>query len=87
MVALKDFAGGLADFLTGTDFGKKNVILATHDIVIIALLSFFQVYPFCADDWCGYVQGAFLYLDDSGEWTICYTVPDRETRKECKLFV
>jgi broad specificity phosphatase PhoE len=87
MVALKDFAGGLADFLTGTDFGKKNVILATHDILLIALLSFFRVYPFREDDWCGYVQGAFLYQDKNGQWTICYAVPDRETRQQYKLFV
>ena len=87
MIGLEEFAGGLADFLTGTEFGKKNVILATHDIVLIALLSFFRVYPFREEDWCGYVQGAFLYSDKNGQWTICYAVPDKATRKECKLFV
>ncbi|MBO5791934.1 MAG: histidine phosphatase family protein [Lentisphaeria bacterium] len=87
MIDLKDFAGGLADFLTGTEFEKKNVILATHDIILIALLSFFRVYPFQEEDWCGYVQGAFLYSDPNGQWTISYTVPDKETRKACRLFV
>ena len=87
MIGIKDYAGSLADFLTGTRFEKKNVILATHDIVLIALLSYFRVYPFCEKDWCGYVQGAFLYSDASGQWTICYTVPDKETRKACQLFV
>ena len=87
MIGIKDYAGSLADFLTGTRFEKKNVILATHDIVLIALLSYFRVYPFCEKDWCGYVQGAFLYSDARGQWTICYTVPDKETRKACQLFV
>ena len=87
MIGIKDYAGSLADFLTGTRFEKKNVILATHDIVLIALLSYFRVYPFCEKDWCGYVQGAFLYSDARGQWTICYTVPDKVTRKACQLFV
>ena len=87
MIGMKDFAGALADFLTGTGFEKKNVILSTHDIIIMALLSFHEVYPFREDDWCGYVQGAFLYSDAAGQWTMCYAVPDREARKECRLFV
>ncbi|MBR7139816.1 MAG: phosphoglycerate mutase family protein [Lentisphaeria bacterium] len=87
MIALKDFANDLADFLAGTEFGAKNVILATHDILLVALLSFFRVYPFHEEDWCGYVQGACLYSDKNGQWTISYTVPDKEMRKECKLFV
>ena len=87
MIGIKDYAGSLADFLTGTRFEKKNVILATHDIVLIALLSYVRVYPFCEKDWCGYVQGAFLYSDARGQWTICYTVPDKVTRKACQLFV
>ena len=87
MISLKDFACGLADFLTGTEFEKKNVILATHDILLIALLSYFRVYPFYEEDWCGYIQGAFLYSDRNGQWTICYTVPDKSARKECRLFV
>ena len=87
MIDREKYANDLVDFLTGTEFEKKNVILATHDIVLLALMSHFRVYPFCEEDWCGYVQGALLYSDSQGQWTICYTVPDKENRKECKLFV
>ena len=45
MIDIKDFADGLAAFLISTNFEKKNVILSTHDIIIITLLSYFQVYP------------------------------------------
>jgi hypothetical protein len=87
MIDLKDYASGLADFLTQTEFEKKNVILASHDIVLIALLTYFKVYPFREDDWFGYVQGALLSSNSAGQWTISYAVPDKENRKECKLFV
>ena len=87
MIDLKDFAGNLASFLTTTEFEKKNVILATHDILLIALLTYFKVYPFREDDWCGYVQGAFFYQDKTGVWTISYAVPDKNNRPQCKLFV
>lgn len=87
MINIKDFCDNLTDFLTADDFAKQNVILSTHDIILIALLSFFKVYPFAQNDWCGYVQGAFLYQDMSEKWTISYTVPDAENRELCKLFV
>ncbi|MBE6385995.1 MAG: histidine phosphatase family protein [Lentisphaerae bacterium] len=87
MIKRKDFAENLVDFLIGSEFEKKNVIIATHDIILIALLSHFQVYPFHEGDWCGYIQGALLYSDARGQWTICYVVPDKEKRKECTLFV
>lgn len=87
MIDLKDFAGNLASFLTTTDFEKKNAILASHDIILIALLTFYKVYPFREDDWCGYVQGAFFYQDQTGKWTIAYAVPDKDNRPKCKLFV
>ena len=87
MIDLKDFAENLASFLTATEFEKKNVILASHDIILIALLTFYKVYPFREDDWCGYVQGAFFYQDQTGKWTIAYAVPDKDNRPKCKLFV
>ena len=87
MIDLKDFAENLASFLTATEFEKKNVILASHDIILIALLTFYKVYPFREDDWCGYVQGAFFYQDQAGKWTIAYAVPDKDNRTKCKLFV
>jgi broad specificity phosphatase PhoE len=87
MIDLKDYASSLAEFLTQTEFEKKNVILASHDIVLLALLTYFKVYPFREDDWFGYVQGAFLSSDSAGRWTIAYAVPDKENRKECSLFV
>jgi hypothetical protein len=66
---------------------RPNVICCTHDIIAVALLNFYKVYDFTPSDWCGYVQGAFLYSDRNGQWTICYTVPDKAARKECRLFV
>lgn len=87
MIGLKEFACGLADFLLNTEFEKKNVILASHDIIIVSLLSYFKVYTFYENDWCGYLHGAFLYSDKNGQWTICYAVPDKDNRKECRLFV
>ena len=87
MIDIKDFAGGLAAFLINTNFEKKNVILSTHDIIIITLLSYFQVYPFCEEDWCDYLQGALLYQSAFGQWMIQYAVPDTDERKACKLFV
>ena len=87
MIDLPVFAENLASFLTTTEFEKKNVILATHDIILIALLTYFKVYPFREDDWCGYVQGAFFHQDQKGVWTISYAVPDKNNRPQCKLFV
>ena len=64
----------------------NNMLLCTHDIVIVALLSFFKVYNFTPEDWCGYVQGAFLYRQN-GVWNIAYAVPDKSKREACSLFV
>lgn len=57
-----------------------------HDIVIAVLLSALKVYDFKPDDWCGYVQGAFLYLQN-GTWNIAYSVPDVKNRPRTELFV
>ena len=82
---IKEFAPELAAFLTGS-FPCPNVILSTHDIVVVALLSFYKVYEFKQEDWCGYIHGAFLYLKQ-GVWNIAYTVPDAEKRQLTQLFV
>ena len=87
MIPLKEFAANLANFLTQTKFEKKNVILASHDIIIISLLTYFNVYKFQLNDWFGYVQGAFLYQNNNDQWTICYAVPDKNNRQVCQLFV
>ena len=87
MIDLPVFARGLLDFLTGTDFGRKNAVLATHDILLVALLSVYEVYPFRLDDWCGYVQGAALFRDKNGAWSIAYAVPDAANRQKYALFV
>lgn len=85
MKHIKDFVPELLAFLTG-HFPCPNVIMSTHDIVVVALLSFLNVYTFTPNDWCGYVQGAFLYKEN-GLWTITYTVPDLTRRLPCPLFV
>ena len=82
---IKEFAPALFTFLA-SDFPCPNVVLSTHDIVVVALLSFFQVYEFKQDDWCGYIQGAFMYCQD-GEWTLAYAVPDSANRIKAQLFV
>jgi len=87
MIDLPVFARGLLAFLTETDFGRKNAVLATHDILLVALLSVYEVYPFRLDDWCGYVQGAALFRGENGDWSIAYAVPDAEHRRKYALFV
>lgn len=82
---IKEYAPALLAFLTG-DFPYPNVILSTHDIVVVALLSFFKAWSFTAEDWCGYVQGAFLYRQN-GDWNIAYCVPDKLNRPQTPLFV
>ena len=82
---ITEFVPELLAFLTGS-FPFPNVILSTHDIVIVALLSALRVYEFKQDDWCGYVQGAFLY-QQNGIWNIAYCVPDTSNRTKTELFV
>lgn len=65
---------------------RPNVICCTHDIIAVALLNFYKVYDFTPSDWCGYVQGAFLYLQDE-KWQIAYIVPDKSARPLTGLFV
>lgn len=77
----------LLNFLTETEFEKKNVILASHDIITATLLLPLNVYPFSMDDWCGYVQGAVLTLSADGCWTVAYVVPDKNNRKKYSLFI
>ena len=77
----------LLDFLTQTPFEKKNVILATHDIIIAGLLFPLKIYPFSMNDWIGYIQGAALFLSKEDGWTVAYLVPDKEKRKEYALFI
>lgn len=77
----------LLTFLTQTEFEKKNVILASHDIVAATLLLPLKVYPFSTEDWCGNVQGAALSLDSNGIWTVAYLVPDKMNRKKQALFI
>ena len=82
---IREYAPALLAFLTG-DFPCPNVILSSHDIVVVALLSFFKVWKFTPEDWCGYVQGAFLYRQN-GTWKIAYCVPDKQNRPQTPLFV
>jgi len=87
MKDLEPFADGLAKFLTETDFGCRNMILISHDIVIVALMSVLKARVFKADDWCGYLEGAALFRSPGGDWTIGYAVPDLRTKKKMSLFI
>lgn len=87
MTDLDEFSAKLLDFLLKTDFGNNNAILATHDIIIVALLSTLKVYKFAINDWCNYVQGAFLSQSQDGSWTVYYAVPNINDRKLFSFFV
>ena len=84
---VRDFSKTLSSFLTETEFRQKNVILASHDIVIVALLVPFEIYPFQQDDWFGYLHGAFLRQDLDRNWEIFYAVPDKSNRTRYSLFI
>ena len=86
MVNIKIFTEKLLDRLT-SGAEKKNQLLASHDIVIVALLHTLGVHRFVQDDWCGYIHGAFLAQDTDGTWQVYYTVPDKENRKKYTLFI
>ena len=87
MKDMEPFAAGLARFLTETDFGCRNTILISHDIVIVALMSVLKAHVFTADDWCGYLEGAALFRSHDGKWSIGYVVPDLRTKKKMSLFI
>ena len=87
MVELPVYHQRLMEFLTETVFLKKNVILATHDIVAVSVLLPLNVYQFQQSDWCGYIQGAALYQSDNGVWTVSYVVPDKAKRDKQALFI
>ena len=87
MKDLEPFGTGLAGFLTETDFGCRNTILISHDIVIVALMSVLKAHVFQPDDWCGYLEGAALFRSPDGDWTIGYVVPDLRTKKKMSLFI
>lgn len=87
MIPLQEFSAKLLSFLTQTDFGKRNALLITHDIIIVSLLFSYKVYAFEQQDWMGYIQGAALFRDAEGEWSLGYVVPEASTRKTNVLFV
>ena len=86
MLNLADVHKNLLDYLTRTEFPERNVLLSTHDIVVTSLLIPLQVYPFVPDDWCGYIHGAALFLQN-GKWQAAYTAPEGENRRRCAFFV
>lgn len=87
LISLPLYNQKLVNFLTGTVFPKKNIIMCTHDVVAVSLMLPLQVYPFDLSDWCGNVQGAVLYRRADNDWTIAYVVPDKNTRKKYSLFI
>ena len=87
VIDLPVFHKKLMDFLMQTEFEKKNVILASHDIIIASLLLPLKIYPFTQSDWCGYIQGILLCQSADGNWTASYVVPDKENRKITRLFI
>jgi len=87
LIDRKDFASGLLQFMTSTDFKSRNTILISHDILIVCLLTYLKVYPFELNDWCGYIQGAALFRSADGVWSVRYAVPDAANRPKSALFV
>lgn len=87
MIPLQEFSAKLLSFLTQTDFGKRNAVLITHDIIIVSLLLSYKVYDFEQQDWMGYIEGAALFRDGEGKWSLGYVVPEASSRKKNVLFV
>lgn len=87
MVPLAEYSARLLAFLTETDFAAKNTILSSHDIIVVSLLLSHKVYPFVPDDWCGYVHGAVLFLQENGTWQLAYTAPEGDKRRRAAIFV
>lgn len=86
MIPLEEFSPRLLAFLQNAS-SRRNVVLSTHDIIVVSLLLPFKVYDFHQQDWCGYVQGAFLFQDDSNNWNLAYTVADTQNRQKYQLFI
>jgi len=85
MRPMQEYVADLLEVLT-TTHQAPNAIFCSHDIVLVALLKSLKVYNFVQDDWCGYIQGAFL-CRKNGSWSIAYVVPDKSNRKKHTLFV
>ncbi len=86
-VPMEVFSPRLLHFLTDTDFGSKNTVLVSHDIIVMAVLAPLNIYPFSLEDWCGNIQGACLSLGTDGKWKAAYIVPDLARRERSSLFV
>lgn len=86
MIPLEEFSSRLLTFLKNVS-GSRNTMLITHDIIAVSLMLPHKVYDFQQDDWCGYVQGAFLFLDENEVWNLAYTLADKQNRKKYQLFI
>ena len=86
MIDIEQYTAQVTSFLT-SEAPAKNLLLSSHDIVIVALLQTLKVRQFQQDDWCGYIQGAFLSLNHDNNWQIHYAVPDKEKRQKYALFI
>ena len=86
MIPLEEFSSRLLMFLQNVS-DSRNTVLTSHDIIVVSLLLPHRVYGFQQDDWCGYVQGAFLFLDENDVWNLAYTLADTQNRKKYQLFI
>ena len=84
---MRPFASELLDFLTKPHFPAERVVLVSHDVLAMSILSALGVRTFSVDDWCGYLHGLLLTLGHDGVWTAAYAVPDYDEGKKHRLFV
>lgn len=84
---MRPFASELLGFLTGSHFPAARMVLVSHDVLAMSVLSALGVRRFSVDDWCGYLHGLLLTLGRDGVWTAAYAVPDFDEGKTHRLFV
>ena len=84
---MRPFAAELLEFLTETPFPAARMVLVSHDVLAMSILSALGVRAFSVDDWCGYLHGVLLTLDRNGGWTSAYAIPDYDTGRIHRLFV
>jgi broad specificity phosphatase PhoE len=84
---MRTFAAELLKYLTETPFPAARMVLVSHDVLAMSILSALNVRAFSVDDWCGYLHGALLTQDRDGVWTAAYAVPDYDVGRTHRLFV
>ena len=70
----------MSEWLTGTDFGGRMTLIASHDTIIASYLQGLGVRNFDSQNWLGYMHSAAL-IESNGAWRAWYCVPDTASYK------